>query len=218
HEEFLERGTKIEPGTQSTAAYITLLEDVISRHCGQCAHACTRRRAIPDMREGSYDVDITLAVDGGQWGYRDRINFYGNNATADSVLRREMRQLEGAPLNEQLIEQSKLRLERLGFFETVETMTRKSETDPNRVEVDFTVKEQPSGSFNFSLGYGDYTGLQLGLGLSQDNFLGSGNRAAINIQTNRFTKSASVSYMDRYLTKDGVSLAGQVYVSEFDAG
>jgi len=218
HEEFLERVTKIEPGTQYNAAYITQLEDIISRYYGQFGYAYTEVRAIPDMQEGSNEVDITFAVNPGQRVYVDRINFYGNNATADSVLRREMRQLEGAPLNEQLIEQSKLRLERLGFFETVETMTRKSETDPNRVEVDFTVKEQPSGSFNFSLGYGDYTGLQLGLGLSQDNFLGSGNRAAINIQTNRFTKSASVSYMDRYLTKDGVSLAGQVYVSEFDAG
>src|SRR5690606_11908333 len=141
---------------------------------------------IPDMDEETNEVDLTFSINPGQRVYVNRINFVGNNVTSDEVLRREMRQLEGAPLNEEQIEQSKLRLERLGFFETVETQTRKSEGFDDRVDIDFAVKEQPSGSFNFTIGYGDYSGLQLGIGVAQDNFLGSGNRAAVNLNTNRF--------------------------------
>ncbi|PHR64902.1 outer membrane protein assembly factor BamA [Pseudidiomarina marina] len=218
HDDVIKRLTSIDPGTRYNAEQITFLEDAISRYYGRFGYAYPEVRAIPDMQEGSNEVDLTFSVNPGQRIYVDRINFIGNNITADEVLRREMRQLEGAPLNDQLIEQSKVRLERLGYFETVETSTRKSDTEDDRVEVDFTVKEQPSGSFNFTLGYGDYSGFQIGLGLSQENFLGSGNRAAINVNTNRYNKSASVSYTDRYLTKDGVSLSGQLYVSEFDAG
>ncbi|OZB06819.1 MAG: outer membrane protein assembly factor BamA [Idiomarina sp. 34-48-12] len=218
HEEVIKRLTAIDAGTRYNAEQITFLEDAISRYYGRFGYAYPEVRAIPDMQEGSNEVDLTFSVNPGQRIYVDRINFIGNNVTADEVLRREMRQLEGAPLNDQLIEQSKVRLERLGYFETVETSTRKSDTEDDRVEVDFTVKEQPSGSFNFTLGYGDYSGFQIGLGLSQENFLGTGNRAAINVNTNRYNKSASLSYTDRYLTKDGVSLSGQLYVSEFDAG
>src|SRR5690606_7761067 len=68
------------------------------------------------------------------------------------------------------------------------------------------------------LGYGDYSGFQVGVGVSQDNFLGTGNRAAFNVNTNRFSKSASISYTDRYFTKDCVNLSGQLYINEFDAG
>ncbi|WP_417684872.1 outer membrane protein assembly factor BamA [Pseudidiomarina gelatinasegens] len=218
HDEVIKRLVSIESGTRYNAEQITFLEEAISKFYGRYGYAYPEVRAIPDMEEGSNDVDLTFSVTPGQRIYVDRINFIGNNVTADEVLRREMRQLEGAPLNDMLIEQSKVRLERLGFFETVETSTRKSDSDDDRVEVDFTVKEQPSGSFNFTLGYGDYSGFQVGLGLSQENFLGTGNRAAINLNTNRYNKSASISYTDRYLTKDGVSLSGQLYMSEFDAG
>lgn len=217
-DEFIRRITEIEPGTRYNAAQITAIEEAISMTYGRFGYAYPEVRSIPEISDSGNEVDLTFSINPGKRIYVNRINFIGNTVTDDEVLRREMRQLEGAPLNENQIEQSKIRLERLGFFETVETETRPSEGYDDRVDVDVVVKEQPSGSFNFTLGYGDYSGFQLGLGLSQNNFLGTGNRAAINLNTNRFSRSASVSYMDRYFTKDGVNLSGQVYVSEFDAG
>ena len=217
-EELIRKIIEIEPGTRYNAAQITNIEEVIKMTYGRFGYAYPQVRSIPEISEDSNDVDVTFSVTPGNRIYVNRINFIGNTATADEVLRREMRQLEGAPLNESQIEQSKVRLERLGFFETVETETRPAEGYDDRVDVDITVEEQPSGTFNFTLGYGDYSGFQIGLGLSQENFLGTGNRAAINVNTNRFSRSASLSYTDRYFTKDGISLSGQVYLSEFDAG
>lgn len=217
-DEFINKLVAIEPGTRYNAAEMTYLEEAIAMTYGRFGYAYPEVRAIPDIKEDSNEVDITFSINPGKRIYVNRINFVGNTTTADEVLRREMRQLEGAPLNEDQIEQSKVRLERLGFFETVETETRPADGYDDRVDVDITVKEQPSGNFNFTIGYGDYSGFQLGAGVSQENFLGTGNRAALNINTNRYSKSASVSYTDRYFTKDGVNLSGQMYMSEFDAG
>ncbi len=86
------------------------------------------------------------------------------------------------------------------------------------MDVTYKVKEQPSGSFTAGIGYGDYSGLQLNAGIQQSNFLGTGNRAGINVSTSRFQKNFSVSYTDPYFTTNGVSLSGQVFLSEFDAG
>lgn len=71
--------------------------------------------------------------------------------------------------------------------------------------------EQPSGSFNAGIGYGDYSGLQLNAGISQNNFLGTGNRAAFNVSTNKFQRSVNLSYTDSFFTKDGVSLSGNIF-------
>ncbi len=218
HDELIESFIKIEPGTTYNAAQITMLEEGISKFYGRFGYAYPEVRAIPDVQEGSTEFDLIFSINPGKRVYVNRINFIGNNVTADEVLRREMRQLEGAPLNDSQIEQSKVRLERLGFFETVETNTTKVDGSDERVDVDFVVKEQPSGSFNFNFGYGDYSGLQIGVGVAQENFMGSGNRASVNVNTNKYNRSASIAYTDRYFTKDGVSLTGSLYMSEFNAG
>lgn len=214
----VKRLTKIEPGTRYSAAQVTYLEELVAKVYGRYGYAYPEVRAIPEIDEETNEVDLIFSVDPGKRVYVNRIKFRGNNVTQDEVLRREMRQFEGSPLNDDLVEQGKVRLERLGFFETVEKNTNRVNGREDLVDIEYLVKEQPSGSFNFMLGYGDYSKLQIGVGVSQDNFLGTGNRAAININTNRFNKSVSLSYMDRYFTKDGVNLSGQVFMSEFDAG
>ncbi|KFZ31712.1 outer membrane protein assembly protein YaeT [Pseudidiomarina salinarum] len=217
-DETVKRLVKIEPGTQYSAAQVTYLEELVAKLYGRYGYAYPEVRAIPEINAETNEVDLMFSVNPGNRVYVNRISFRGNNTTQDEVLRREMRQLEGAPLNDEAIEQGKIRLERLGFFETVESSTERVSGRDDLVDVEFVVKEQPSGSFNFMFGYGDYSGLQIGAGVQQENFLGTGNQAAININTNRFNKNLSLSYMDRYFTKDGVSLSGQLYLSEFDAG
>ncbi|RUO80568.1 outer membrane protein assembly factor BamA [Idiomarina tyrosinivorans] len=217
-EEIVKRLTKIKEGTLYNAAQITYIEDMVSRFYGRYGYAYPEVKAIPNINEEDKTVELTFSVEPGQRIYVRRIKFEGNQTTSERVLRREMRQLEAAPLADTLVEQGKIRLERLGFFESVESSTEKVDGRSDQVDVTYTVKEQPSGSFNAGIGYGDYSGLQLNAGISQNNFLGTGNRAAFNINTSRFSKSFSLSYADPYFTINGVSLSGRVYVSEFDAG
>ena len=216
--EVVERLTRINAGSQYSAAQVTYIEELVAKLYGRYGYAYPEVRAIPEIDEENNQVDLVFSINPGKRVYVNRIKFRGNTVTEDEVLRREMRQFEGAPLNDESVEQGKIRLERLGFFETVENSTTRVNGRDDLVDIEYLVKEQPSGSFNFMLGYGDYSKLQIGVGVAQDNFLGTGNRAAININTNRFNRSLSLSYMDRYFTTDGVNLSGQVFLSEFDAG
>ncbi len=218
HDELVGRIAKIEEGTLYNAAQVTYIEDMISRFYGRYGYAYPEVKAIPEHDDEDKTVKITFSINPGKRVYVRHINFEGNGATKDRVLRREMRQLEGAWLSDSNIEQGKVRLQRLGYFETVETSTERVEDSDDQVDVTYKVKEQPSGSFNAGIGYGDYSGLQLNAGVQQNNFLGTGNRVGFNISTSRFNKNVSVSYSDPYFTMNGVGLSGQVYMSEFDAG
>ena len=218
HDELVERIATIEEGTLYNAAQVTYIEDMISRFYGRFGYAYPEVRAIPERNDADKTVKLTFSIEPGNRVYVRRINFEGNSLTQDRVLRREMRQLEGAWLSDDKVEQGKIRLERLGFFETVDSSTQKVDGRDDQVDTTYKVKEQPSGSFNACIGYGDYSGLQLNAGIQQNNFLGTGNRAGINVSTSRFNKNFSVSYADPYFTINGVSLSGQLYMSEFDAG
>ena len=110
-----------------------------------------------------------------------RIEFRGNTKTADEVLRREMRQMEGGSANNALIEHSKVRLERLGFFKEVNVENLPVAGTNDQIDVVYTVEEQPSGSVGASVGYAQGTGLILGGNLSENNFLGTGKQVGVGI-------------------------------------
>lgn len=199
-------------------AEVTYTEETISRFLGRFGYAYPTVTTIPEINEEDKTVKLSIKVDPGKRIYVNRINFKGNHVTADRVLRREMRQMEGAWLSNSLVEQSKARLSRLPYMETVEFETNQLPEEDDLVNVDFEVKEQPSGSFTAGVGYGSATKLSLNAGIQQNNFLGTGNRLSFNINTVSYSQSVSVSYTDPYFTVDGISLGGQIYYNEFDAG
>ena len=72
----------------------------------------------------------------GKRAYVRRINFRGNTKTADNVVRREMRQMEGGSASTAKIEQSKVRLERLGFFKEVSVDTLEVPGKSDQIDVE----------------------------------------------------------------------------------
>lgn len=199
-------------------AEVTYTEEMISKFLGRFGYAYPKVTTIPEINEEDKTVKLTISVDPGKRIYVNRISFKGNHVTADRVLRREMRQMEGAWLSNSLVEASKARLSRLPYLEKVEFETKQLPDVDDLVDVEFDVKEQPSGSFTAGIGYGSQTKLSLNAGIQQNNFLGTGNRLAFNINTVSYSRAMSVSYTDPYFTVDGVSLGGQIFYNEFDAG
>ena len=199
-------------------AEVTYTEEVISKFLGRFGYAYPKVTTIPQINDEDKTVKLSISIDPGKRIYVNKINFSGNHVTADKVLRREMRQMEGAWLSNSLVEQSKARLSRLPYMETVNFETNQMSGEDDLVNVDFNVVEQASGSFTAGIGFGDSTGVSLNAGIQQNNFLGTGNRLGFTVNTNTYSKSASISYTDPYFTVDAVSLGGQLFYQDFDAG
>lgn len=218
YEDYIEQVLPLRPGELYNQAEVTYTEEFISKYLGRFGYAYPTVTTIPEINDEDNTVKLTLSVDPGKRIYVNRITFEGNVLTADSVLRQGVSQMEGAWLSNPLLESSKNNLSRLTYMEEVDFETIRLPGEEDKVDVLYKVKEQPSGSFNAGIGYGDRTRLSLQAGIQQDNFLGTGKRLAFNINTVSFQRSVQLSYTDPYFTIDGISLGGSLAYSEFDAG
>ncbi|UYZ84805.1 outer membrane protein assembly factor BamA [Entomomonas sp. E2T0] len=190
--------------------------ELVSRRLGNDGYAFADVRGIPETHPEDHTVSITFIVDPGKRVYVNRINYRGNTKTEDVVLRREMRQMEGGWASTYLIDQSKTRLERLGYFKEVKVETAPVAGTDDQVDVNYTVEEQPSGSISASVGFAQSSGLVLGGSIKQDNFLGTGNKVGIGMTRSDYQTNINFSYLNPYWTVDGVSLGYNVFYRTTD--
>jgi outer membrane protein insertion porin family len=183
----------------------------ISDRLGKEGYAFANVNVIPDTDHVKNTVSFTFYVDPGRRTYVRQLNITGNDKTRDEVIRREMRQLEGAYYNGADIKRSKERAQLLGYFEDVNVATPAVPGSPDQVDMNVNVKERSTGSVTAGVGFVQGQGLQLSAGISQTNLFGSGKTAALNLSTGSVNKSEQLSFTDPYFTKDGVSLGYSLY-------
>ena len=171
---------------------------------------------IPQIDRENRLVTINYFVDPGKRVYVRQITFVGNSGTKDEVLRREMRQFEGGWFSQASIDRSKIRLQRMTYFESVNIETPAVPGTDDQIDVVVTVVERAAGSFSVGLGYSQVQGLIASLNIQQDNFLGSGKRVGLALSRSSIVSSFSVSYDNPYWTEDGVSRGFYARYSEFN--
>ena len=198
-------------------AQITQIEEYLVNLLGNEGYTFAEVTGNPEINEEDQTVSLLFVVQPGNRTYARKIQFSGNYLTNDEVLRREMRQFEGAWASDNLIEASKVRLERLGFFKEVNVETIPVAGSEDQVDIEFSVEEESTSSIGGSIGYSDF-GMNLGLNLSDNNFLGSGNRFILGINKSIYQESYNISFFDPYFTMDGVSRGYSVYFRETDYG
>ena len=195
---------------------MTTTSELITRRLGNEGYTFANVNGIPETHDEDNTVSLTYAVDPGKRAYVNRINFRGNTKTADEVLRREMRQMEGGWASTYLIDQSKTRLERLGYFKEVNVETPQVPGTDDQIDVNYSVEEQPSGSITASVGFAQNAGLILGGSISQSNFLGTGNKVSSGLTRSDYQSNYNFSFVDPYWTVDGVSLGYNAFYRATD--
>ncbi len=215
-EEDLNRFLVVQPEQVYSQQLVTATEDYLTRRLGNEGYNFAKVTGMPDIDEEANTVVMKFFIDPGKRTYVRRVNFAGNVTTMDDVLRREMRQMESAPASSSAIEQSRIRLERLGFFKTATVETTEVPGSDDLIDVDFSVEEQSFGSIGGSLGYAQDAGLILGLNLQQNNFLGTGRRVGVSLNSSRYQDVISFNYTNPYFTEDGVSRGFTVFYRKTD--
>jgi outer membrane protein insertion porin family len=204
----------VKKGSLFSLKTVTDTSKLLTDRLGHEGYAFTNVNFIPDINEEDKTVAITFFIDPGQRVYVRRINFIGNDKTRDEVLRREMRQQEGAWISTPMVERGKERLDRLGYFEEVNVETPAVAGATDLVDVNYTVEEKAFGEFTAGLGYGQLQGLIIQTSVAQDNFLGSGKRIQFAFSNSDFNRVISMGYTNPYYTVDGISRTINLNYSE----
>ena len=205
----------VSNGQLYSSALLTATEELITRELGRYGYTFATATAVPEVAEDG-TVNVKFMVNTGKRAYVRRMNFVGNTTTRDTVLRREMRQLEGAWASTDLIDLSKIRLERMGFFSEVNVETPEVAGEDGLIDVEISVKEQSTGSITGSLGYQKLSGLILGASIQKANIAGTGKNIGVALDWSNYRKSFSYNYTNPYFTEDGVSRGLSIYVRDTD--
>ena len=214
--EEIEKLVIVKPEQTFSRILLEMTSDSITATLGNIGHAFAQVNPIPTIDRENRTVAINLQVVPGPRVNVRRIVFKGNTRTSDEVMRREMRQFEGSWFSQVAVDRSRVRLRRLGYFETVDVETTPVPGTTDQVDVVFNVKETTSGSFVFGLGYSQLSGLTTSIQLSQNNFLGGGNRVAVEAQRSDYLQRYSFSYTNPFFTDEGMSLGYNLWWREFD--
>ena len=216
-ENLLRAAIFVQPGQIYSQALVTGTEEIMVQFLGNLGYAFAEATGVPEVNEGEETVEVTFFIEPGNRTYVNRISFAGNTSTADDVMRREMRQLESAPASSLAIEQSKVRLERLGFFETVEVETEEIPGTDDQVNVNYDVIEQNFGNISFSVGTGGGGNFFISSNLQAANFLGTGQTIGVGVNRSRFMKGLNFQFLNPYFTPDGVSRGFNLFLQEIDS-
>ncbi len=203
-ETFLRSMVLAQPGSVFNQNLLTQSSDLMSFRLGEDGYANAEIEPVPELDHEKKEAAVTFYVNPKSRVYVRNINFRGVDQVDDEVLRREMRQMEGAYLSNRLVDRSKIRLQRLPFVERVEVDNSPVPGSPDLVDVDFDIEYRMPGQFSGGIGYSESQKLMLNGSIVHTNFLGTGNRVAVELNSGRYQKLYSISHSDPYRTMDGV--------------
>ena len=200
----------IKPGDTYSRKAITSTQELMSYRLGADGYAFAKIDPVPTPDNDKKTVAITFFIEPGNRVYVRHINFKNTTAINDETLRREMRQLEGGWLSNSAVERSKERLQRLPYVEKVEFENKPVAGSADLVDVDYNIKEGLPGQFGGGIGYSESQRFSLNGNFVHSNFMGTGDRMALEINAGKYSKSYVFSHTNPYTTIDGVSRTASI--------
>jgi outer membrane protein insertion porin family len=204
-EEQLRKLLLIHPGEIFSRKLVTSSQELMSYRLGADGYAFSKIDPVPTPDNDKKTVSLTFFIEPGNRVYVRHINFNNTTAINDETLRREMRQLEGGWLSNSAIERSKERLQRLPYVEKVEFETKPVAGSADLVDVDYNIKEGLPGQFGGGIGYSEAQKFSINGNFVHSNFMGTGDRVALEVNAGKYSKTYTIAQTDPYMTVDGIS-------------
>ncbi|HIJ90514.1 MAG: outer membrane protein assembly factor BamA [Desulfobulbaceae bacterium] len=155
-------------------------------------------------------MDLSLKIAQGTLVHINRINIKGNSRTRDKVIRREMQVKEGGLLDASAVRKSSERLQRLDFFEEV-NVTPQPTVQEDLMDVVVDVKEKATGTFSIGAGYSSVDNLMFMGEISENNFLGKGQRLSLQANLSSRSNRYNFSFTEPHLNDTKLLFGYDIY-------
>ncbi|MBF0399412.1 MAG: outer membrane protein assembly factor BamA [Magnetococcales bacterium] len=160
-------------------------------------------------------VAVKLVVNKGRRVYLNRIEVSGNTRTQDNVIRREISLVEGDRFSASKLRTAKAKLQSLNFFENIEISTPPA-GDSELVDVKIKVGEKPTGTFTLGAGYSSQESFLGTASISQNNFLGKGQRAVFSLAHSGLKTEYNIGFTEPYFMGKKLSAGFDLFKRDLD--
>ena len=137
-------------------------------------------------------ISITFNINEGERKLVERINILGNNVTNESVIRSELLIDEGDPFTKLALDKSISKIKSRNIFKNVNSQVKDGNANNLKI-IDITVEEKPTGEISAGAGVGTNGG-SFAINISENNWLGRGNRLNFEIEVDQESLIGNISY------------------------
>src|SRR6478735_7211385 len=204
---------KLGPGSVYNADLVERSVESMTIQAARQGYAFANVRPRGDRNFETKTINLVFVVEEGARAYIERINIRGNTRTRDYVIRREFDLGEGDAYNRALIDRAERRLKNLNYFKSVK-ITNEPGSAPDRIVINVTVVEQPTGEFAISGGYSTADGFLGEVSVGERNLLGRGQYARVAVQYGQYTKGFELGFVEPYLLGQRIALGIDIFAKE----
>jgi outer membrane protein insertion porin family len=175
----------------------------------------------PSIQPNDDDKTVSLAFysELGPQIYLNRVNIIGNVKTHDKVIRRQLTVQEGCLLTTKAMEESKNRVEGLGYFDTRNGVNwRIIPISKDKVDLELIVKEVKTGRFEMQMGIGGTRDISsptesfnVGVNVSDTNLFGRGIHLNVSTSLSKEERNLILNITQPWLFDRPIHASGDLY-------
>lgn len=211
--EALRKKIRLDEGEVFNRSDLTADVETLEAHYTDRGFFFANVNPITQTDQEALTVDVKFVVEKGPLYFVRNVDVHGNTRTVDSVIRREIRLVEGQLYSARALRISSLRIRRLGFFEDVSFEPNTTE-DPSQLDLDVNVVERPTGAFSFGAGFSSADSFIFTASLSQSNLFGRGYGANISADIGGNSSRFFISLTDPYFLGSSFSFSTTAFLTQ----
>lgn len=211
----LQSQLSIRSGDAYKAQSVTKSVEAVTVALADKAKSSARVTPKETRNNAQHTIALTFLIEDGPRLIIERISVSGNTRTKDEVIRRELRLAEGDAYNGVLVERAKKRIERLGFFKSVEIKRERGSQD-DQVALGIEVTEQETAELSFGIGYSDNEGIIGDVGYTERNLCGNGQQLRVKFAGSFTRLQADIGFTEPHFLDSNVAAGFDLFYKDID--